>query len=368
MKNILFKRSLVCGIILLFLGLCVTSSIGVNIGKISNKLTKEAPANFLAGGLLAYWKLDDGSGNSATDSSGHGYDGTVQGATWVTGGLDFDGVDDYVDLDTHSVKLGYNKTDDYAFIVKFKSTSDGMMYSTSHTDPARPYADLKLESGGKISFKTGDQSCLFDVTTSNSYNNNQMHTVEVLFFGSTTNPTVTIYVDKTLDGTQTKWLCPILDTDFLTAKMGRKSNAATDFYDGVLDEIKLYKYPTGNQAPNKPAKPGGPTSGTTGTSYTFTASTTDPDGDQVEYWFDWGDTTNSGWVSTGSATHTWTNKNTYSITVKARDLPMREESAISDALQITITKDKSINVNYLLLRLLGQHPNLFLLIKNLLGQ
>ena len=206
MKNILFKRSLVCGIILLFLGLCVTSSIGVNIKKTSNKLTKEAPANFLGGGLLAYWKLDEGSGNTAGDSSGHGYDGTVNGATWVTGGLDFNGVDNYVNLDTHSVKLGYNKTDDYAIIVKFKSTASGMMYSTSHTDPARPYADLKLESNGKISFKTGDQSCLFDVTTAITYNNNQWHILEVLFYGSTTEPTVSIYVDNTLDGSLTKWL------------------------------------------------------------------------------------------------------------------------------------------------------------------
>ncbi|MFX0201421.1 MAG: LamG domain-containing protein, partial [Candidatus Hodarchaeota archaeon] len=49
--------------------------------------------------LVGWWKLDDGSGNTAVDSSGNGYDGTVYGnAQWIDGTLQFDGVDDYVDL------------------------------------------------------------------------------------------------------------------------------------------------------------------------------------------------------------------------------------------------------------------------------
>ncbi len=49
--------------------------------------------------LVGWWKFDDGTGNTAVDSSGNGYDGTVYGnAQWVDGTLQFDGVDDYVDL------------------------------------------------------------------------------------------------------------------------------------------------------------------------------------------------------------------------------------------------------------------------------
>ena len=63
-------------------------------------LTSVAPAK-----LVAHWKLDDGSGTVASDSSGNGFNGTlIGGPTWTVGmdgmggGLDFDGVNDYVDF------------------------------------------------------------------------------------------------------------------------------------------------------------------------------------------------------------------------------------------------------------------------------
>ena len=50
---------------------------------------------------IAHWKLDEGSGATAYDSAGTN-DGTIYGATWATGqlngALDFDGLDDYVDM------------------------------------------------------------------------------------------------------------------------------------------------------------------------------------------------------------------------------------------------------------------------------
>ena len=52
--------------------------------------------------LVGWWKLDEGSGTMAYDSSGWGNEGTLYGGLqWVTGevggALQFDGVDDYVD-------------------------------------------------------------------------------------------------------------------------------------------------------------------------------------------------------------------------------------------------------------------------------
>lgn len=80
-----------------------------------------------------------------------------------------------------------------------------------------------------------------------------------------------------------------------------------------------------NQPPNAPVILG-PTSGKPGTSYTYTFTTTDPDGDAVYYYIEWGDGTNSGWMgpyasgSQGSATHSWSQKGTYTIKIKARDI------------------------------------------------
>ncbi|GAH26687.1 unnamed protein product, partial [marine sediment metagenome] len=102
--------------------------------------TKES----LNDGLLAYWNFDEGSGNTAYDSSGNN-DGIINGATWTTGysgyALDFDGTDDYVDLDIHSENLGFNKTDSYKISVWINSTSTsaGMIYSMSHSTGTRVF-------------------------------------------------------------------------------------------------------------------------------------------------------------------------------------------------------------------------------------
>jgi len=82
---------------------------------------------------------------------------------------------------------------------------------------------------------------------------------------------------------------------------------------------------SGNLPPDTPSQPFGSTSGNHGLSFTFSSSTTDPDGDDVYYWFDWGDNTNSGWVgpyssgSTGSASHIWDSPGDFTVKTKAKD-------------------------------------------------
>ena len=65
----------------------------------------------------------------------------------------------------------------------------------------------------------------------------------------------------------------------------------------------------------------GPAAGTVNQSYTFTVttpSTVTPSGDPVQYFFDWGDGNNSGWVSGTSAQHIWGATGNYSVKVQAR--------------------------------------------------
>jgi hypothetical protein len=69
----------------------------------------------------------------------------------------------------------------------------------------------------------------------------------------------------------------------------------------------------------------GPSAGKPGTQYTFDFVTTDPDGDDIEYFVDWGDGDTEDWdgpFSSGvgsSASHTFGTKAFYNIKVKARD-------------------------------------------------
>jgi hypothetical protein len=104
---------------------------------------------------------------------------------------------------------------------------------------------------------------------------------------------------------------------------------------------------SGNQPPDKPAIPNGPSSGKILVTHTYSTSATDPENEQVYYWFDWGDGSNSGWVGpynsgqSGSAGHMWILPGTYQIKVKAKDIN-NNESVWSDSLPVNIPRSRGI--------------------------
>ena len=115
-----------------------------------------------------------------------------------------------------------------------------------------------------------------------------------------------------------------------------------------------------NKAPSKPTIDG-PTKGKKGETYSYIAKAKDPEGDQIYYFFDWGDGTNTGWLGPYpsdqpvSAHHTWYGAGKYSIRVKAKDdfgeddYGNNGESEWSDPLVVSISKNKkSLNHVFLL--------------------
>jgi len=98
-----------------------------------------------------------------------------------------------------------------------------------------------------------------------------------------------------------------------------------------------------NNLPNIPSAPSGPDNGTPGTSHDFTATTTDPDGDQVAFKFDWGDSSQSDWTgfvdsgASAGASHSWANDGTYEVKAKAKDAN-DAESGWSETHQIVISR------------------------------
>ncbi len=84
-----------------------------------------------------------------------------------------------------------------------------------------------------------------------------------------------------------------------------------------------------NNPPNTPTVTG-PSQIKKGVAAEITATTTDPEGDMIQYYFDFGDGTNSGWtamVNSGIAAHinhTWSKTGSYIVKVKARDMALAE--------------------------------------------
>ena len=127
-------------------------------------------------------------------------------------------------------------------------------------------------------------------------------------------------------------------------------------------------YGRDNLPPNEPLITG-PNSGKPGISYDYTFNAMDLDGDDVRYIIDWDDTTSdtTDYVPSGTdvtVSHTWGTEGTYTIKAKAEDtngLIGPEATKI-----VTMPRNKLLP-NTLFLRLLERFPNAFPILRQLLG-
>jgi hypothetical protein len=96
-----------------------------------------------------------------------------------------------------------------------------------------------------------------------------------------------------------------------------------------------------NSPPLTPSTPSGTAKGDPGMEYDFSSSTTDPDEDDIFYFFDWGDETFSDWLgpyASGDAciaSHTWADYGIYDVRVRAKDVH-DYESDWSNSLSVAI--------------------------------
>jgi len=117
-------------------------------------------------------------------------------------------------------------------------------------------------------------------------------------------------------------------------------------------------YGRSNQAPSVPSI-NGKIKGKANRSYIYAFVASDPDGDDLFYYIDWGDTLNvsigpyaSG--AEGKANHSWL-KGTYTIKAKAMDIFGAESNWTT--LEVTMPRNRAIDNP--ILRLLENHPLLF---------
>jgi hypothetical protein len=123
-----------------------------------------------------------------------------------------------------------------------------------------------------------------------------------------------------------------------------------------------------NYAPIKPAI-SGPAKGEPEITYTFTFNATDPNGEDIYYYIDWADGTNTGWLGPYSSgqqialNHTWSTKQKFTIKAKAKDI--HDDESEWSYHTISLPKSK-LTLQSILLRLLERFPIVFKIIKALL--
>lgn len=335
MQSKLLKRSLTSGVVVLLILLSIIPSISGNTKKMSIESNDEIPAvsKMSRGYVNAHWKFDTGNGNTAYDSSGHDYDGTIYGADWTTDtpsgsgyALDFNGNTDYIDLDPYSSKLGFNKTDDLIFTVSIKTQSnqEGMIFSTSTGYGTNPEFHIFMSDNGTIGVRAEVTSCGFTLYTNDSYNDNAWHDIEVWFNGITNEPEVTIFIDNDPVACVTHWVCPFESSEFSRTKIGRRSHNETNYFDGKIDDLKIIKYPGGNEQVEPLID--GPISGDIGVEYDYDFTTIDPEDDDIWLWIKWGDGDEELWEGpydsgeTVTFSHAWDEEGEYYIEAQSKDV------------------------------------------------
>ena len=126
--------------------------------------------------------------------------------------------------------------------------------------------------------------------------------------------------------------------------------------------------------PNQPPSPPtitGPAQGKIkiATEYNFT--TIDPEGDEVYYYIDWGDQTNSGWLGPFSSgdvvnkSHTWSKKGTYTIRAKAKDVHGNESGW--GTLSVTMPYSLNVPLQWFWEILFERFPNAFPILRHFVG-
>lgn len=98
----------------------------------------------------------------------------------------------------------------------------------------------------------------------------------------------------------------------------------------------------GSSYPPEPPTVDGPTAGRINKEYEYTAITTDPEGDQILYMFDWGDGTQSDWIGpvisgeSVSASHTWSEIGDYEVKARAKDIEESRSKWTSYPIQMDV--------------------------------
>jgi hypothetical protein len=118
--------------------------------------------------LIAHWQFDETSGSIAHDASGNGNDGTLKGdPQWVSGriggAIEFDGVDDYVDVGSVGISGTVQRT--MAGWVKASTTDippwTSVFGFAPDGDTDGTYYDIEVDDAGNYIVFVGGWGSIF---------------------------------------------------------------------------------------------------------------------------------------------------------------------------------------------------------------
>jgi hypothetical protein len=201
-----------------------------------------------AGGLIGHWKLDETSGTSASDSSPYSHIGTLSGGMTFAGqsvagkvgkGLNFNGTSHYVSIANTSALQLTNAMSISAWIKGGTWGSGTTVNTILRKGDANPNNYQLSVANGKLEALL-DGSDDYGYKGSTALATGQWYHVAMTWDGSY----VRLYVNGASDNTPAAKSAPI-GTDARALYIGGRIGS-TDFFDGILDDVRLYNYALGS--------------------------------------------------------------------------------------------------------------------------
>jgi Concanavalin A-like lectin/glucanases superfamily len=307
-----------------------------------------------APGPVGYWKMDENTGTSVSDSSGNNNVGafSTTGTSWATGkfgsGIKTDGINGYTDIPDN---------DAFSLITTGQLTVEGWFKMDSFDFPSFTYIFSKRRWGGDMTnyewdirvVNTGRVGCYFHNSAAGAYFEIIPSTVYYTTTGqwhhlactaNTSIPSATLYVDGVVAGTSTI-ISGSLNNGTAPVRIGKDPEGDANGFNGTADDVRIYNYTRGPAQIVEDMNAGHPAPGS-------------PVGSAVGHWnFDEGYSTTAYDISTNSlnltlSSATWTNigkfnkawhgngSNRLSIT----------DAATGDKLDFTATESAALSTGY----------------------
>jgi len=200
--------------------------------------------------LILYWKLDETSGQTASDETSNGYDGALidfptNDSQWVTGkynnALNFDGADDWVDIDDSDLSNFHNRTISvWAKLDTIPASGGAYVFGTKSNTAGGYRVYICVQSNGSV-YSRLDTSAWFAAT---AVQTDTWYHFALVIRDSGSNVDGEFYVDGVSKGEVTG--LSQYSGALAGANVGSYDDGAEDswaqFHDGLIDQVRIYDY------------------------------------------------------------------------------------------------------------------------------
>jgi hypothetical protein len=216
--------------------------------RIYNRAITEAEVRYLynKGGPIAHYKMDEGSGTTAFDSTNITNDGTITGSTWVAGqygtALDLDGSDDVVTVtnaDPIDFDVGLKTAVTFSAWINADSDGENDIGQVFYKGDSI-YLRADNESSGSLDLEGSMSlaSASATLNVSSALKTNTWHHV-AMTYEDDSDDEISLYVDGKFVGVSTDGSGSPTASDTGNLLIGGVSTAN---FDGIVDDARVYGY------------------------------------------------------------------------------------------------------------------------------